>query len=78
MSTYEELLPVINGSNNDFIDFANDEAPYWKIYNTASIIGTHSNYTETEDYKGIFINMGNLLIGNLLKHILAIKNYGEN
>lgn len=52
MSTYEELLPIINGSDNDFIDLANDEAPYWKIYNTASIIGTHSDYTGTEDYKG--------------------------
>ena len=52
ISTYEELLPVINGSDNDFIDFANDEAPCWKIYNTASVIGTHSDYTGTEDYKG--------------------------
>lgn len=43
--------PDIPNTNPDFIG-EGDSAPYWKIYNTASVIGTDSNFTNDPNYKG--------------------------
>ena len=55
ISQTEELLPRIPSTNPDFIgtpdSFTND-APYWKIYNTASVTGFSPEYTNDASYKG--------------------------
>lgn len=45
--------PDIPSSDPDFIeDPSAGSAPYWKIYNTASVTGTDPGYTPYSDYKG--------------------------
>ena len=43
--------PVIFSDNPDFIGNGT-QAPYWKIYNTGSVTGTHPNFSPSSDYKG--------------------------
>ena len=43
--------PDIQNTNPDFIGDGSS-APYWKIYNTASVLGTHPNFSTDSDYKG--------------------------
>ena len=55
ITTYEQLLPRIPASSEDFIGEPNpdtDDAPYWKIYNTASVSGFSPAYLPNESYKG--------------------------
>lgn len=53
------LAPIDNGSgeipstNPDFI-VEGTSAPYWKIYNTASVTSTNSEYTPYSTYKGSY------------------------
>lgn len=55
MNSTEILAPSVNISNPDFIGeptpFTNT-SPYWKIYNTASVIGFSPEYSPEPDYKG--------------------------
>jgi hypothetical protein len=47
--------PNIPDTNSDFIGNPNqgtNYSPYWKIYNTASVIGTSPGYSPAPDYKG--------------------------
>jgi hypothetical protein len=47
--------PNIFPTNPDFIgepDPLTGSSPYWKIYNTASVTGTHPDYVNTPSYKG--------------------------
>lgn len=45
--------PDIPSSDPDFIeDSSIESAPYWKIYNTASVTGTDPAYTSNSNYKG--------------------------
>ena len=46
-----EAYPDVPSSNPDFIG-EGISAPYWKIYNTASVTGTSSEYTTDPKYKG--------------------------
>lgn len=51
----EELLPRIPASHPDFIgepDPITNDAPYWKIYNTAKVNGFAPEYSTDESYKG--------------------------
>lgn len=51
----EELLPRIPASDPDFIgepDPLTNDAPYWKIYNTAKVNGNSPGYTTDQSYKG--------------------------
>ena len=43
--------PIIFDTNPDFIG-EGTSAPYWKIYNTASVLGTDPNYSTDPNYKG--------------------------
>jgi len=56
MTTGEENLPVIPITDNDFIEDPElypDGAPYWKIYNTAQVLGFSDDYEpDVADYKG--------------------------
>lgn len=55
LSAIEQTLPRIQPSNPDFIgnpDPITNDAPYWKIYNTATVNGTSPNYTSDKSYKG--------------------------
>lgn len=47
----ELTQPDIPNTNPDFIG-EGTSAPYWKIYNTASVLGTSSEYTTDDSYKG--------------------------
>lgn len=51
--TLNEIIgqPTIFNTNPDFTE-EGDSAPYWKIYNTASVTGVHPDYTTDVDYKG--------------------------
>jgi hypothetical protein len=55
LSLTDQLLPRIPATSPDFIGepdpFTND-APYWKIYNTASVNGFSPEYTNDVAYKG--------------------------
>ena len=47
--------PDVPDTSPDFIgeaDPTTDSSPYWKIYNTASVLGTDFRYQNTPDYKG--------------------------
>jgi hypothetical protein len=47
--------PNIFPSNPDFIgvpDPLTGSSPYWKIYNTGSVLGTYPGFVNTPDYKG--------------------------
>lgn len=47
--------PDIFPSNPDFIgtpDPVTGSSPYWKIYNTGSVLGTYPGFTNSPDYKG--------------------------
>jgi hypothetical protein len=47
--------PNVFPSNPDFIgipDPITGSSPYWKIYNTGSVLGTHPGFTNAPDYKG--------------------------
>ncbi len=48
-----DLIPV-NHSNEDFIGVpdASGNLPFWKIYNTATVLGTSPEYTTDDSYKG--------------------------
>jgi hypothetical protein len=51
----EIALPVIDISNDDFTEDPElypDGAPYWKIYNTAKVIGNSPGFSTASDYKG--------------------------
>jgi len=51
----EILAPNILNTNPDFIgeaDPLSNSAPYWKIYNTATVIGFSPEYQPDVDYKG--------------------------
>ncbi len=51
----ELFQPDILESNPDFIgtpDPITGASPYWKIYNTASILGTDTQFSTNSDYKG--------------------------
>lgn len=50
-STPADLLAVTKAGNDDFI-LEDATAPYWKIYNTASITGTSPDYSPDSSYKG--------------------------
>jgi hypothetical protein len=57
---FNELKPDVPDTNNDFIGIPEridpstgiGYSPYWKIYNTATVSGTSSQYTTERDYKG--------------------------
>lgn len=54
-SFIEFTNPDILSTDPDFIgnpDPSTNSSPYWKIYNTASVLGTNANYTPYSDYKG--------------------------
>jgi len=44
--------PDISPSDPDFIDESSSSKPYWKIYNTATVLETDANYIPYSDYKG--------------------------
>jgi hypothetical protein len=51
----ESSQPDIFPSNPDFIgtpDPLTGTSPYWKIYNTGSVLGTYPGFTNSPDYKG--------------------------
>lgn len=51
----EELLPRIPSTDPDFIgepDPLTNDAPYWKIYNTATVNGFSPGYSTDQSYKG--------------------------
>ena len=51
----ELFQPDILESNPDFIgtpDPITGASPYWKIYNTASVLGTDTQFSTNSDYKG--------------------------
>ena len=55
LSLNDQLLPRIPATNPDFIgepDPLTNDAPYWKIYNTASVTGFAPEYTNDVAYKG--------------------------
>ena len=55
ISSYEQLLPNIPDTSPDFIGQADPlthDAPYWKIYNTASVTGFSPEYSTNVSYKG--------------------------
>jgi hypothetical protein len=55
ISSYEQLLPNIPDTSPDFIgepDPVTHDAPYWKIYNTASVTGFSPEYSPNVSYKG--------------------------
>lgn len=55
LSPTEKLIPDVDPSNPDFIgepDPATGKAPYWKIYNTASVKGFSPQYSSSVNYKG--------------------------
>ena len=57
---FNDNKPDVPDTNNDFIGIPDRTdpvtgvgySPYWKIYNTASVSGTASEYKTTRDYKG--------------------------
>lgn len=52
---FELTAKPIDQSNPDFIgepDVDSTTSPYWKIYNTATVSGVSSEYTEEDNYKG--------------------------
>jgi hypothetical protein len=57
---FNDIRPDVPDTNNDFIgipDYTDAStgigySPYWKIYNTASVSGTSSQYTTDPGYKG--------------------------
>ena len=54
-NAFEISAAPIYPSNPDFVgskDDGKDFASYWKIYNTATVIGTSPEYSTEEDYKG--------------------------
>ena len=51
ISYLEESHPDALSSDPDFIENGTS-APYWKIYNTASVTGTNPAYSSSSDYKG--------------------------
>ena len=55
LTSSEKTLPNIPETDPDFIGNADpntNDAPYWKIYNTASVSGFSPEYTTDEPYKG--------------------------
>ena len=58
LSSYEKLIPDVADSNPDFVGEPTYEnagvgySPYWKIYNTATVVGTSPDYNTSPDYKG--------------------------
>jgi hypothetical protein len=50
-SIVENSLPDVDNTNDDFIG-EGTSAPYWRIYNTASVTGTSSLYNTSSSYKG--------------------------
>ena len=55
LSIDELIQPDIYPTNPDFIgnpDPLTGASPYWKIYNTGSVLGTNSSYTDDSNYKG--------------------------
>ena len=58
LSGYEKLLPDVPDTNLDFVGeptYVNGGvgySPYWKIYNTGTVVGTSPNYISSVDYKG--------------------------
>lgn len=53
MNASEFSHPDIPPTDPDFIgDVDSGPAPYWRIYNTASVLGTSPEYTAHSDYKG--------------------------
>ncbi len=55
MSRTESVHPLVMPTNPDFTEdpklFPNG-APYWRIYNTATVIGMSGGYSPAPDYKG--------------------------
>lgn len=53
-----EMYPPVPDTSEDFVgtptyyDGTVGYSPYWKIYNTATVIGTDPNYSESPKYKG--------------------------
>lgn len=55
MNSSEVLAPIILESNPDFIGNADPSIgglPYWKVYNTATVLGFSPEYQPDIDYKG--------------------------
>jgi len=55
ITAYEQLLPRIPDTDPDFIgepDPLTNDAPYWKIYNTASVTGFSPEYSTNDAYRG--------------------------
>jgi hypothetical protein len=55
ITSYEQLLPNIPDTDPDFIgqpDPVTNDAPYWKIYNTATVTGFSPEYSTDDAYKG--------------------------
>jgi len=56
-NSFDIASPNIYPNNPDFIgnvDEGKDYASYWKIYNTATVIGTNPEYVAEKDYKGAY------------------------
>ena len=51
ISVGESLMPDVDNTNPDFIGDGTS-APYWKIYNTASVTGYSPGYSPSPTYKG--------------------------
>lgn len=51
IANINDIVVVNKADNNDYIG-EGDSAPYWKIYNTGSVIGTDPNFSTNPDYKG--------------------------
>jgi hypothetical protein len=51
INNYETSQPIIFNTNPDYIGNG-DPMPYWKIYNTAYIVGTSNDFTSDVNYKG--------------------------
>ena len=58
ISGASEMYPPVPDTSEDFVgtptyyDGTVGYSPYWKIYNTATVIGTDPNYSESPKYKG--------------------------
>ena len=51
LPSFNEAFPDVPNTNPDFIG-EGTSAPYWKIYNTASVTGTSGGFTSDPAYKG--------------------------
>jgi hypothetical protein len=52
MNTQEMMAPAITSLSLDFIGQTNAAEPYWKTYNTASVLGVSPFFTNDVNYKG--------------------------